>query len=490
MQDVEFIKYKLKSINKTTAYKLICFGALAVLIVLLVPMLAVGKCMVMTGDDYSFSTYTHQAVQNGGSVIGAAIEKTREVYYSWQGSFAAVFLMTLQPGIFGYQYYWLTTPIMLLTLCAGLLYFCTKFFAVAFGTNKYGAAFVAIVIAIFATQFLPLAYQSFYWYNGSVYYTFFFGIELITIGLCIAYVHDGSKWKAVLTGILSFIIGGGNYVTALLGLLMLSLAIISLAAKNNKKYRFFALILAVLLISFIISATAPGNSVRQAENPDHPGAVAAVLASLRYGMQYIKRWSNLPFVAMVLILSPVLWDMSGKSRKHFSNPVLVSILSYLLFSSMFCPHTYAMGSPGPERILNIIYFAFLLLCSLNLFWWMGWIQKKINNGRIDHIILLEGAVSAVALALIVVSVRYTSNPAKLTSAIALNEIRSGEAFGYYEENVYRFKVLEDETAEDVHLSPLKNMPVLLFSEDMKADPDNYMNRDAATYFNKNSVSVY
>lgn len=476
-------------IKITTSYKLFFIAALLVFLVLLVPMLKVATCMVMTGDDYSFSTGTHQAIKEGTSVIKAAAEKTGEVYYSWQGSFAAVFLMSLQPGIFGYNYYWITSVIMLVALVGGIIYFCKKFFADVFGASIYGALFVALVISIFATQFLPLAYQSFYWYNGSVYYTFFFGIELITIGLCITYVQDSKVWKALTAGILAFIIGGGNYVTALLGALMLALSIAGMILKKNKKYKVMAVLLLVLMVAFIISATAPGNSVRQAENPDHPGAVLAVFASLRYGIHYAKQWANLPFVAMLLILAPIMWDMAGKSRKRFSVPILVSLLSYLLFSAMFCPHTYAMGNPGPGRILNIIYFAFLIFSAVNLFWWMGYIQTKLKNKENAYMIISEVVTACVAAVLILVAIKQPVNPAKLTSIIAYNEIRSGSASGYYEENVARFKILEDETIKDATLEALKNYPVLLFSEDMKNDPDNYMNRDAATYFNKDSVIV-
>ena len=77
----------------------------------------------------------------------------------------------------------------------------------------------------------------------------------------------------------------------------------------------------------------------------------------------------------------------------------------------------------------------------------------------------------------------------LTSVLALNELRSGEAKAYYEEALERQTVLEDPSVLDCEFEPFENMPYLLYFTDMTDDPSDFQNEDTATYYHKNSIIV-
>ena len=163
-------------------YALIFLLILVFLLILLAPILRIARYNVPSADDFSFSCETHNAILEGQSVFGiiaGAYSKVKDVYFSWQGTFSAIFMMAFQPSIWGFRYYSLTTYIMLISLLGGVFLLCFRIFSGLFRIQKSVSGIIASVICIIYTQFVPLANQSFYWYNGSVYYTFTFGLMLV-----------------------------------------------------------------------------------------------------------------------------------------------------------------------------------------------------------------------------------------------------------------------------------------------------------------------
>ena len=486
--------HKTKSRSIPIPYILVCILTLIFLIILLLPILRIAGYNVPSADDFSFSCETHAAVAEGRSVFGiisGALTKVKDVYFSWQGTFSAIFMMAFQPSIWGFRYYTLTTYIMLATLLGGVFFFSFRFFLGLFKINKSLSGIIASVICIAFTQFVPTANQSFYWYNGSVYYTFTFGLMLIMYAISIGYILYCGVWRILLLSIFSILIGGSNYVTALLSA-VISLSIISvLVSKKDRKWLALLIPFIILLISFAISILAPGNAVRQDEVPNHPGPVQAIVLSFKYGFLNMVTWADLRLLACILFLLPFLFG-AASSCQHFSFPLppLFTAFSFCLYSSAFTPHLYALASDGPDRLKNIVYFFFVLLTVINLFWWCGWISHKVNVKEKNHtsvsfftfVLFSAGALLSIACAIF-----FFNKP--LTSVLAISELRNGEAKAYYEEALERQKVLENSSVLDCEFEPFENMPYLLYFTDMTDDPSDFQNEDTATYYHKNSIIV-
>lgn len=78
--------------------------ALIALICVLVPMLLAARYNFPSADDFANSAETHffyASTHSLSKVFAAAIEFTADTYMTWQGSFTGIFLMALQPAIFG-----------------------------------------------------------------------------------------------------------------------------------------------------------------------------------------------------------------------------------------------------------------------------------------------------------------------------------------------------------------------------------------------------
>lgn len=468
---------------------------LALLVLLLISLFLLAGYAVPAADDFSFSCETHAAYQSGGgllAVIAAAAGKTAEVYESWQGTFSAVFLMAFQPSVWGFRFYGLTTWIMVIALVSGVFLICFRVFSGIFGAAKSLSGIIAAVIAAACTQFLPSPNQGFFWYNGSVYYTLTFGLMLWFFSILIVWLQRGGSWRIALLSLLGIVIGGNNYVTALLTVILISVILLGLLICKSKNAKGLLIPFVFLLAAFAVSVSAPGNAVRQSAFAEHPGPIRAILLSFRYALHGVRRWSDLRLLACLVLLAPFLWNAASGSREHaFRLPGAVTAFSFCLLASMYTPHVYAIGFDGPGRLQNVYYYAFVLLLVFNLFWWCGWIKKRRSSNaappppgvRVLPFLLFSGA------AVLCLVCSLTLFGGSLTSAAALGELRSGEAQAYYAQALERQAILEDPAVQDCVFAPFRETPWLLYFGDMTEDPHSYENEDTATFYGKHTIVV-
>ena len=86
-------------------------------------------------------------------------------------------------------------------------------------TGRPAAWGISLTLTFCAMQFCYKPADSFYWFNGGIYYTFFFALSYVLLGLLTLAVKGESNKARALAAIplapLAFLIGGGNYSTAL-----------------------------------------------------------------------------------------------------------------------------------------------------------------------------------------------------------------------------------------------------------------------------------
>ena len=91
---------------------------------ILLPLIIVGFYNRPAADDYSYAYTTSAAVAEGSGFFGilkAAWDTSAEFYNVWQGLYTSAFILSLQPGIFGEQYYALSTLIIFFSTFIPLL---------------------------------------------------------------------------------------------------------------------------------------------------------------------------------------------------------------------------------------------------------------------------------------------------------------------------------------------------------------------------------
>jgi hypothetical protein len=257
----------------------------------------------------------------------------------------------------------------------------------------------------------------------------------------------------------------------------------------------FVALLLLSLAGFLVNALAPGTAIRQQiiqEGWGKPEAGAAIVNSFLYAAKDIDIWllHDFRIMSALLFLTPVFYTMAQKTNYLFKYPLLVVFFSFCLFAAMYAPTAYVFGDLKLTRVMNIIYFAFVLLVFLNYFYFIGYMARLVREGQItlSRSFLVRCAYVACAFALVFVfcsASRYRQH----TSVTAARDLYSGRARQYSLEMNERYKILHDANIKQAELPPLSVWPALLFLGDITTDKDNWWNERVARFYQKEYVVV-
>ena len=455
----------------------------------LAPLLYLSRYDVPCADDYIYGTTAHLILVHGGSLseaLAAVLEHTIHVYYNWQGSYSAVFLMCLQPAVFSESLYCLTPWIMAISLLSGIFALCICIMGKIFGLPRHTGTILAGMIGILYLLLMPYPSETFYWYNGSVYYTFFHGIAMLAVVLAVRAALRGGVLRIAGLSLLVAFLAGGNLITGFsLCLLALSSIILLVLKKNTACVKHLLLPILILLICFCFNALAPGNAMRQIDTRHTPEAITAVFGSFWKGLYYAVYWCRLPVLGGMLVLGLLFWAVLPDCSFRFRFPGAVSLWSYCFFSAMFCPTMYAMGNEGPGRVQNIIFCTYLLILAFNLFYWLGWVYHRRGSGKHSSGPKLLTTLCALALCVVLLALSAMLRGA-ISLASAYTALSTDQAATYYQEAQDRLVILKDPSVRVARLKPYSDPPYLLFFDDLY-EPDSWQNRDMAGYYEKDSV---
>ena len=467
---------------------------LALLIASLVPLLLLGRYDWPSSDDYCYAYLPHEALLQGGSFWGEVWHTMWGYYKSWQGTFTALGLMAVTPLTFSEYLYWLTPVVMLASLCIGTFKLTDTLVRRGLGGTWRQTVFVAAPMLLLSIQFVPSPKDSFYWWNGAVYYTFTYGIMLLLVerftALKLAQSRRQMLW-AVLPGIpAAILVGGSNYVSALLATLIGGLFLLWFLWKERGKFLPGLVLFLALAIPFAISFLAPGNQVRQDSAAEPLGAVGAVILSIFQAGKDCLTWPNWVHVFALLLLIPAAWGLTEKVKFSFPLPLFFSVFTFLLFAAQNAPHYYALSQAGPERLRSIVYYAFYWLIVLNLWYWMGWLRRAVLPRVKEPEKLLRRCrqLIPVVLALLVV-VGLGRCWGSLACVRASASLADGSAAAYYQEQAARMDDLLDPNVTDSVFEPIQNRPPLLYNSDITTDPADWRNNLMRMFYHKNSVTL-
>ena len=466
----------------------VCGAILLVLfLVTLVPIGLVSAYDRMDFDDYDYSVLTHAAVRDDGSALGllrATGQTVSDTYQTWQGTYSAVFLFSLQPAIWGQGWYAVTPWILIGALVLGLGCFTFAVFVVALRQDRCVWLLVWMLASILCVQFPRDPSEGFFWYNGGMFYTFFFGLLLIWLALIIDLANrqhptrTGTWLRGTALVLLSGIIAGGNYPTALL-LGVFLIAYILWSSRNHKAIM-PALIIALVVygVGFAFSILAPGNSVRQALLEQQTPIRAVLSAITGTPVRLLGQLLRHPGVLAILLLvwTPLCVVLMQRVERRFRLPLLIPVASFLTLAAMFTPSYYAMGNAGSYRLWNIVMFAFYLLLMLNIFYLIGWWKRRFPAGYGKTLAFLQRwkrlapayllLTFCLSLALSGVGPSLGIERESPTSVRALNALQDGSAKAYAEAFDRQAEAIEQTADGVVSVSPIPDPCTLLPDGDL------------------------
>jgi hypothetical protein len=460
------------------------------------------------GDDYSYGLAAHQAWESTRSifaVLKAALESTRNFYNAWQGTYASIFLMCLQPAVISERLYPLTAVLMLVMIIGSTFFLLHILFTRFLKLERNIRIIVSLSVLFLCIQVLDAPGEAFFWYNGAVHYVFMHSCMLFLIGfmlLIISSERTSARCTFLLIScLLGFVTGGANYVTALLApILAFSLTGVCFLKKKRK-----ALLLCLpslcSLCGLILNMTAPGNAIRMAEQTAPMSAFQAVYYSFTYAIEGIGSWTTFYVIFFVLLLLPVLVPAlyhSADGGFDFPMPGLVMGFSFCLIAASYTPSLYAMGHVVIfERTLNIMRMLYYLLLILNLIYLTGWITARcrryisrksfesLSDSIKQHCV--RGFCLCFAAFFLVLLIFSEKN--QVTSLSAVHALRKGYAQSYHEETLNRISLLSMEGVDEVWVPNYSVTPYLLDLEDISTDPDNWRNVALADWYGKKTVHL-
>lgn len=478
---------------------------LAILLFSLIPLLVISFYNRPYSDDYSYGNLTAHAWREKGSllaVIVAALQTVKQYYYSWQGTFSAVFMFALQPGIYSEKLYYLSTLFLIGTLLASIFYFFHAVILHGLKADVWTWIIISSMASLLSVQFVHSPNDAFYWYNGGVFYTFFYSVLLILLGFLIKIIManavKGMPWRIAFTFLLSVAVGGGNYITALIGVLLLGLMVLICFILKRKTVGYVLLAFLVTAVALAISAIAPGNAVRAAAlraAGNHPLTFfQAVCSSFVKATDFIKYWTTYWMVSAQLLLVPLYVKLANSIRFQFRWPLAAMTLIFCLFSAQFSP-PILMGVFGDGRHLNILYYSYVLSTMGILFYLVGWfVRAKQRQGKIQLLPHLGHARrygkvlnSVIAVLLSVVTIYGFAARGGIFMA-SIYSLKNGEAAGFAATRDERLAQYLNPAIGEVYVKPLSARPAVFWLTDLWYK-DWWVNQVVAAFYDKESVTL-
>ena len=374
--------------------RVLAAALVVVFAIALLPMVAISRYDHSYADDWHYGVDAHAVLEAGEGIagaVGAAVEEAIDTYDSWQGTYSAIVLMSLQPGVFGEGLYGLGAIGIIATLVLATGYAASVAVRDVCGGGRSEWLCVTCAALLLQTQLLPSPVEGFWWYNSAIYYTFFHALLLFGAGLTVrllrGHTHRGSLSAggvAVRTGalvVLAFVVGGGNYVTGLVAVVALAGVVVAAFVRRQKAARLLVPALLVLAAGFACSMAAPGNAARQASQfpGDNLGVLLTLVRSGFAGFEYALLWTNGYLVLALALLVPVFARLARRSTCSFALPAVPAITMVLLFMASFAPTFFSMGNVGPGRVQNIRYDFFVLAVFLCVGWLVGWVVRRVER---------------------------------------------------------------------------------------------------------------
>lgn len=492
------MKNTLQKLNGLVTRRNIAIVIIIASILLLIPILWAAFYTVPSADDFSYGMETINVLETKGifAVFTGAIKNLISSYNEWQGTFSATFLFTLNPAIFGENFYCLTTFIILGVYFLSSAYLFRQVLTKFLKADKYIYLIVLFLFFMLCVETMIDKNQGLYWWNGASYYIIFFSLELFEIGLLIKkyFLKEKGKLDILILSILAFIIGGGNYIIALQQIIVLVFLNLYLIIKKKDKSALIYLIFAIL--GFGISAIAPGNKVRQ-EIVTGMSAIEAIFLSFSNSIIYMNEWINPLNVIVSILILVALYPTYKIINKKFSYPLIAVLFMYCILSAEFTPTLYSMSFAGPTRLLNIIYFTFLLFMIISGYYIIGYIRNKMIERKaisknVDLLIAefaKENAIVLLLSAIVILIIPAYLSRNRLTSYETYALIKNGEARTYKKEWDERYKVLKNDKIKKVEFERLTYYPYPIFCVEISSDPEGWLNYPVAKIYHKDYVIV-
>lgn len=142
-----------------------------------------------------------------------------------------------------------------------------------------------------------------------------------------------------------------------------------------------------------------------------------------------------------------------------------------------------MGVAGDGRLIDIVYYAFVLFTIASVLYFIGWILGRIECK--EHYTRVNLVVTICFCAVIGVSVLSNSSWA----GVALSELHRGIPQEYSKQAHKKDMLFRQSEGCDLEVEPFSDISKIIFFRDITTDMEYWRNKSLAKYYNINSVRL-
>lgn len=392
---------------KKNSLRLPAVISVALFVLTLLPIILIAPFGHATGDDLGYGAHVMQALRDGTGIAGALSNIAGEIvskWYTWQGTWASIFLFCIEPGVFGEKFYTIVPLLAVAMFCIGTGYFLYHFLTRVMRISR--SAFVTIfsLLSILAIQYMPYMRGGIFWYTSVAHYLIPYCAAMVSAVFADRFLQTGqNKYLAGMCLLMAYL-GGASYPAIVLSLELTLLLILYAAADGRMSRRCLLILLplALMLAGFAVSAAAPGNKVRGGEGFGSRGAAGIVMVIVNSikvcavrGAGYFLRARPLILLLPITLgfaaegydacgeaspaviassagsvpaagavpdqLTPGVCGVKGlpRLRAFLRHPVTVAVLCFLIAAGVYAPEVYSAvdvsgGVPDTEYFVTLV----------------------------------------------------------------------------------------------------------------------------------------
>ena len=479
--------------------RLVALGSAVVLLLLLAPLLCIAIYSVPWYDDYLCGKFVKNFLDqeyNLKSALDGAFYCAKTEWYALQGTFSSLFLMAMVPMVWSEELYFLGPMFLIVILPISVCVLVKVLVRDVLKADRTFAVTLQCATAAIVVLFIYTPQEGFFWYNGGIHYVGMHAFLLLLVAAWIKLLTGAGKVSSIFlmvwTLVGAVLVGGGNYVTVLQGLLIvLSLLALGILLRIRRTI-LLAPSLLIYAYAFYKNVSAPGNSVRS--EVLQGGGLGmepwpAVMQSFAAAFRNLGRFSGWMTLAVMVLLIPIIWQAVQKLNFRYRYPGLLLLWSFCLYATGFTPSLYSLGHEGLGRILNAVKITYQLLLIINEVYWIGWICGK--HKRAEKSAEKGGApfLFYPIMGLIMLGIYFTTpdREGSYSSSAAFHYLRTGEAYNYHQEYLKRVDTIQN-SGSVVVVEPYSSRPWILSIGDLWEDPTYEANRAMARWYNKEAIS--
>ena len=533
---------------KKNSLRLPAVISVALFVLTLIPIILIAPFGHATGDDLGYGAHVMQALRDGAGIAGALSNIAGEIvskWYTWQGTWASIFLFCIEPSVFGERLYTIVPLLAVAMFCIGTGYFLYHFLTRVMRISR--SAFVTIfsLLSILAIQYMPYMRGGIFWYTSVAHYLIPYCAAMVSAVFADRFLQTGqNKYLAGMCLLMAYL-GGASYPAIVLSLELTLLLILYAAADGRMSRRCLLILLplALMLAGFAVSAAAPGNKVRGGEGFGSRGAAGIVMVIVNSikvcaarGAGYFLR------VRPLILLLPITLgfaaegaaqenaapdeQMSGeltqgvcgvkglpRLRAFLRHPVTVAVLCFLIAAGVYAPEVYSAvdvsgGVPDTEYFVTLVMLVVALSyagCALRLR--ADRAAHRAGFATRQHVAYACSAARQQDAYAGFATRQHVLNMLMFFGALVLCAIfgkhliggsvdytcytfwKSGQLSDYTRQMEEKLSILQNDDTGDVLVPEMNNEqgPFMCMAE--IGDPDNFNNVSSAAFYGKRSVTA-